>query len=220
MKRVLPTCLVALSFSLAAVLACETSSLKKRGLTDKCGKNLDCAYGLECAPGGAAIAAADAGVAPAPAAGSAPSSDGGAALSTGDASSSSAAPSGGAVADAGPAQSLAQAGKTCQWKTFGDCDGEGVTANGEHQCLSGQKCRDNKCTVQCASKRDCKDNEVCKVGICQKGAGALTQCYDNRDCVWPESCFYGQCVTRTETLRCQTDLDCGIGYRCINGRCQ
>ena len=197
MKRALPTCLVALSFALAAVLACQTSSLKKRGLTEKCSKNLDCAYGLECAPGGSAVAASDGGSPPA--------------IESAGAT---------AQADAGPAQSLAQEGKTCQRKTFGDCDGEGVTANGEHQCLSGQKCRDNKCTVQCASKRDCKDNEVCKIGICQKGASSLTQCYDNRDCTWPDTCFYGQCVTRTETLRCQTDLDCGVGYRCINSRCQ
>ena len=117
---------------------------------------------------------------------------------------------------------IAKAGKVCQYKSFGDCESEpdgGVALNGQ-SCLSGQRCRDGKCTVQCAAKADCKDTEVCKIGICQKGSGRPVQCYDNRDCPWPETCFYGQCVTRTETLRCQTDLDCGIGYRCINGRCQ
>ena len=45
-------------------------------------------------------------------------------------------------------------------------------------------------------------------------------CYDNRDCPYPETCYYGQCVTRTQNQRCNSDLDCGPGYRCINSVCQ
>lgn|GEM_PF-1412723 len=209
MKRAVTASLVAGAFALAAFAGCNSSSLKKKGYADKCGRNLDCAYGLECAPGIPALAAADGG---APVDGGVASADAGA--GAGQAPTAVAAIP--AEADGG----LQQAVKSCQWKTFGDCDGEGVTATGERQCLSGQKCRDNKCTVQCAAPGDCKAGEVCKVGACQKGAGSRAQCYDNRDCVWPDTCFYGQCVTRTETLRCQTDLDCGVGYRCINSRCQ
>ena len=199
MKRALCACLVAFAFALSLVAGCSMSSLKKKSLADKCGRNLDCVYGLECASGLPAVPAGDGGTA-AVATALPAGADGGAAL----------------PADGGLLQDV----KSCQWKSFGDCDGEGVTTNGEHQCLSGQKCRDNHCTVQCVSPSDCKQGEVCKIGVCQKGAGARAQCYDNRDCLWPDTCFYGQCVTRTETLRCQTDLDCGIGYRCINARCQ
>jgi hypothetical protein len=118
--------------------------------------------------------------------------------------------------DGGPAP----AAKTCQYKSFGECDSDSAAPSGQPQCLSGQKCRDGHCTVQCAGPKDCKEGEVCKIGICQKGGTALNQCYDNRDCAWPQTCFYGQCVTRTETMRCHTDLDCGYGFRCINGLCQ
>ena len=136
---------------------------------------------------------------------------------------------GGARPDGGPAA----AGKTCQYKSFGDCEGESVnssgldagvadpsTISGQQQCLSGQRCRNGHCTVQCVAKGDCRDNEACKIGVCQGTSGKNAQCYDNRDCPWPETCFYGQCATRQETQRCQTDLDCGVGFRCINGRCQ
>ena len=112
------------------------------------------------------------------------------------------------------------AGKTCQYKAFGDCDGDGPGPNGQPQCVSGQKCRDGHCTVQCAGKGDCREGEVCKIGVCQRASGqSYNQCYDNRDCTWPEVCFYGQCVTHTDAMRCQTDLDCGSGGRCIGGRC-
>jgi Cys-rich repeat protein len=113
-----------------------------------------------------------------------------------------------------------KAGKTCQFKSFGDCDQDGAAPSGQQQCLSGQKCRDGRCTVQCAAHKDCKEGEVCKIGVCQKGGRLSQQCLENRDCPWPETCFYGQCVTRSEALRCQTDLDCGVGSRCMNGRCQ
>ena len=112
------------------------------------------------------------------------------------------------------------AGKTCQYKSFGQCEGDGPGPNGQSQCVSGQKCRDGHCTVQCAGKGDCKDGEVCKIGVCQRTQGTSNnQCYDNRDCRWPEVCFYGQCVMRTDAMRCQTDLDCGSGGRCVSGRC-
>jgi len=109
--------------------------------------------------------------------------------------------------------------QTCQYLSFGDCEGEGVNPNGQPQCLSGQKCRDGRCTVQCVGQGDCKKDEVCKIGVCQRGGQATRLCYDNRDCYWPETCYYGQCVTRTEAYRCVSDLDCGVGFRCINGRC-
>ncbi|HYR20867.1 MAG TPA: hypothetical protein VEQ15_15330 [Myxococcales bacterium] len=119
--------------------------------------------------------------------------------------------------------------RTCQWKSFGDCDvsesADGGTtptaAQGGQQCLAGYKCREGKCTVMCAGNKDCREGETCKIGICQRQSGGqLAQCFDNRDCPWPETCYYGQCVTRTEGVRCQSDLDCHAGFRCINGICQ
>lgn len=117
---------------------------------------------------------------------------------------------------------VAKAGKTCQFHSYGDCEGDGSqpAADGQPQCLNSYKCRDNRCTVQCASHKDCKADEACKVGLCQKGGNANASCSDNRDCPYPESCYYGQCVTRTQSQRCNSDLDCGPGYRCINAVCQ
>jgi hypothetical protein len=122
-----------------------------------------------------------------------------------------------ALADGGVAT-----GKTCQFHSFGDCEGDGSqpAPDGQPQCLNSYKCRDGHCTVQCAGHKDCKEGEVCKVGLCQKGGSANSTCYDNRDCPYPETCYYGQCVTRTQNQRCNSDLDCGPGYRCINAVCQ
>lgn len=109
--------------------------------------------------------------------------------------------------------------KACQFITYGDCEGDGVNPNGQSQCLSGQRCRGGRCTVQCAGASDCKSGETCRIGLCQAGAEAQRACTDNRDCSWPETCFYGQCVTRGDAFRCVSDLDCGLGFRCMNGRC-
>jgi hypothetical protein len=113
-------------------------------------------------------------------------------------------------------------GRTCQYHSFGECEGDGTSPalDGQPQCLNSYKCRDGHCTVQCAGHKDCKEGEVCKVGLCQKGGSANATCYDNRDCPYPETCYYGQCVTRTQNQRCNSDLDCGPGYRCINSVCQ
>jgi len=120
--------------------------------------------------------------------------------------------------------------RTCQWKSFGDCDvtdsPDGGTvpaaaAQGAQQCLAGYRCREGKCTVACVADPDCQKNEKCRVGVCQRTSGGqATQCFDNRDCPWPEVCYYGQCVTSNQGLRCQSDLDCHAGARCINGICQ
>lgn len=125
---------------------------------------------------------------------------------------------GGKLADGG----VLASGKTCQWHSFGDCEGDGSQpgSDGQPQCLNTYKCRDGHCTVQCAGHQDCKENEVCKVGICTAGANARATCYDSRDCPYPETCYYGQCVTRTPSMRCVSDLDCDHGFRCINGVCQ
>jgi hypothetical protein len=110
--------------------------------------------------------------------------------------------------------------QTCQFITYGDCEGDGINqTSGTPQCLSGQRCRDGHCTVQCASQGDCKEGQNCRIGLCQRTTKDLRQCYDNRDCTWPDTCFYGQCVTRADAFRCNTDIDCGLGYRCINNRC-
>ena len=106
--------------------------------------------------------------------------------------------------------------KRCQYTLYAECSDE----PGGPQCLSGQKCREGHCTVQCAADAECGQGGLCRIGVCARARTALTQCYDNRDCRWPESCFHGQCVTRTDAFRCNTDLDCGYGYRCLNGRCQ
>ena len=106
--------------------------------------------------------------------------------------------------------------KRCQYGLFAECSEE----PGGPQCLSGQRCREGHCTVQCAWDGECGPEAVCRVGVCQRKRSTLAQCFDNRDCRWPENCFNGQCVTRTDAFRYNTDLDCGIGYRCINGRCQ
>jgi hypothetical protein len=125
---------------------------------------------------------------------------------------------GGKLADGG----VVAQGKTCQFHSFGDCEGDGTQPgpDGQPQCLNTYRCRGNHCTVQCAGHQDCKEGEVCKVGICTKGGSAANNCYDNRDCPYPETCYYGQCVTRAPAVRCTTDLDCSAGSRCINGVCQ
>ena len=99
-----------------------------------------------------------------------------------------------------------------------DC-GARTSVHDARTCLSGQKCRDGHCTVECTGPAECKEGQICRIGVCVKGGRNLSQCYDNRDCVWPETCYYGQCVTRTDAFRCNSDLDCGVGYRCVNGRC-
>ena len=174
---------------LLLLAACSESELKKKSRDEKCSKNLDCAYGLECVEPTASPPAV-AGVASA-------SADGGVVLA-------------------------AKPGKTCQYHSFGDCEGDGSQPgpDGQPQCLHSYKCRDGHCTVQCAGHGECKEGEVCKVGICQGGANARGVCYDNRDCPYPETCYYGQCVTRTPTMRCVSDLDCNPGLRCMNGVCQ
>ena len=120
--------------------------------------------------------------------------------------------------DGGPAV----AGRTCQFHSFGDCEGDGTQPgpDGQPQCLNSYRCRDGHCTVQCAGHKDCGAGAVCKVGLCQRG-GTVATCYDNRDCVYPETCYYGQCVTHPPATRCNSDLDCPPGTtKCINGICQ
>jgi hypothetical protein len=137
--------------------------------------------------------------------------------------------SGTAVASAESADAGQAVARTCQWKSFGDCDmpdaADGGTipaaAQGGQQCLAGYRCREGKCTVSCVADKECRQNEKCKIGVCQRTSGGqAAQCFDNRDCPWPEVCYYGQCVSRSEGLRCQSDLDCHAGARCINGVCQ
>lgn len=129
---------------------------------------------------------------------------------------------GGAIEDAGVRRTIEGAAadggapKTCQYAFFAECSEE----PGGPTCVSGQRCREGHCTVMCAANEECGENQICKIGICQRKASALNQCYDNRDCPWPESCFHGQCVTRTDAYRCNSDLDCPQPYRCFNGRCQ
>jgi hypothetical protein len=113
-------------------------------------------------------------------------------------------------------------GKTCQYHSFGDCEGDGSSLgpDGQPQCLHTYKCRENHCTIQCAGHLDCKEGEVCnRFGTCVKGANQKFACYDTRDCAYPQVCTFGQCVLNT-VARCATDLDCGGGARCINATCQ
>jgi hypothetical protein len=126
------------------------------------------------------------------------------------------------VPSASQADGGAAAARTCQFHSFGDCEGDGTQPgpDGQPQCLSSYKCRDGHCTVQCAGHKDCREGEVCKVGICQRGGVAAATCYDNRDCAWSESCYYGQCVSRPAPTRCSSDHDCPAGSRCSNGVCQ
>lgn len=123
-----------------------------------------------------------------------------------------------AQADGGPGS----AARTCQFHSFGDCEGDGTQPgpDGQPQCLNSYRCREGHCTVQCAAHKDCRQGEVCKVGICHPGSNAVASCVDNRDCRFPETCFYGQCVTRPNATRCSSDLDCPAGNRCTNGVCQ
>ena len=180
MSRSTAAVLLSTALGVAVGVACASGrSTSRKGLKDPCGRNLDCAYGLECVGAdGVPVAAAG--------------QDGG-------------------LTDAGAGQSSGP--KTCQWKSFGDCEsGEAADGGAPAAAQSGQ---------QCLPGYRCREGETCKVGVCQRSGGsALTQCFDNRDCPWPETCFYGQCVTRTEGLRCQSDLDCQSGFRCINGLCQ
>jgi hypothetical protein len=159
---------------LLLAVACSDQRITKKLREDKCGKNTDCAFGLECID-------------------AAPLSDGGVATV-----------------------------KTCQYHSFGDCEGDGTQPgpDGQPQCLHTYKCRDSHCTVQCAGHGECKENEVCnRFGVCVKGANQKFACYDSRDCAYPQVCSFGQCVVNT-IARCATDLDCGGGAHCINGSCQ
>lgn len=112
-------------------------------------------------------------------------------------------------------------GHTCQFHSFADCEGDGTQPglDGQPQCLHSYKCRDNHCTVQCAGHKDCKENEVCRVGMCQRGGNSKANCYETRDCAYPQVCQYGQCVLNVAS-RCTSDLDCPNGSRCVNSVCQ
>jgi Cys-rich repeat protein len=73
--------------------------------------------------------------------------------------------------------------------------------------------------VECVADPECKAGQVCRIGACEKGSKELRQCAENRDCAWPETCYFGQCVAKGDAFRCNTDLDCGAGHRCVGGRC-
>jgi hypothetical protein len=157
-----------------AAFACNQDQITKKLRDDKCAKNTDCAFGLECVD---AATQADGGVATV---------------------------------------------KTCQYHSFGDCEGDGTAPgpDGQPQCLHTYKCRDSHCTVQCAGHKDCKEGEVCnRFGTCVRGSNQKLACVDTRDCAYPQVCNFGQCVLNT-VARCATDLDCGAGSRCINATCQ
>ena len=177
----------------AAIAACTTAALTRKRAGDPCASTRnDCSFGLECR--------VPLSTEPKPT-----SQDGGALPADAGLFAQGAAtqPDGGLT-------------KRCEYLFYAECSEE----SGGPQCLSGQKCREGHCTVQCAADLECGPGGICKIGVCQRQRTALTQCYDNRDCTWPDTCFHGQCVTRTDAYRCNTDLDCGIGYRCLNGRCQ
>ncbi len=184
--------------AIGAFAACTATRFSRKTVGEPCtSTRQDCAYGLECrVPGSAELRPTQLDGGPLP-------EDAGASFAL--------ASVGGQEPDGGQL-------KRCEYATFADCSEDPAGP----QCLSGQKCREGKCTVMCAADAECGPNAQCKIGVCQRTKGALTQCYDNRDCLWPESCFHGQCVVRTEAFRCNTDLDCptAYGYRCINGRCQ
>jgi hypothetical protein len=181
---------------LGVFAACTASRMTRKTVGDPCeSTRKDCAYGLECRVPLASepkLTALDGGVLVLP--------DGG---SLEQSLSDATAPDGGQL-------------KRCEYTFFAECSED----PGGPQCLSGQKCREGHCTVQCAADLECGAEAICRIGVCQRKRSALTQCYDNRDCRWPDTCFHGQCVTRTDAFRCNSDLDCGLGYRCINGRCQ
>jgi hypothetical protein len=197
MKRTLVAGFVS---ALVVIIACTATRFSRRTVGETCtSTRQDCAYGLECrVPQANEIRPSlfDGGALP---------EDAGAAIA-------------GALASQGGTEADGGVIKRCEYAVFNDCS-EDPTGP---QCLSGQRCRDGKCTVMCASDAECGPNAQCKIGVCQRTRSQLTQCYDNRDCPWPESCFHGQCVVRTEAFRCNSDLDCptAYGYRCINGRCQ
>ena len=91
----------------------------------------------------------------------------------------------GSAAGADTDAAIVQGRRTCQYKSFGDCDssagdgdGGGVPAAAQtsgQQCLSGYRCRDGKCTVMCAGKSDCREGEVCRIGVCQRTGGRAGQ---------------------------------------------
>ena len=189
----------ALAAALVVVAACTASRFLRKSVGDPCASTVkDCAYGLECRV-------------PLPSEPKPVQLDGGPLAEDAGWPSELARNAAATEPDGGPA-------RRCEYTFFAEC---GEDPNGP-QCLSGQKCREGHCTVMCATDVECGENAICKIGICQRKRSALTQCYDNRDCLWPESCFHGQCVTRTDAYRCNNDFDCptAYGYRCINGRCQ
>ncbi len=185
----------AVGLAVAVVAACTASTLQRKRVGDPCqSSRADCSFGLECRVPSATDPRAttlDGGSLPA---------DAGLVVQ----------------ADAQSMQSDGGPQRRCEYLFYAECSDEA----GGPQCLSGQKCREGHCTVQCATDLECGEGGLCKIGVCQRKKTQLTQCYDNRDCAWPDTCFHGQCVTRTDAYRCNTDLDCGLGYRCLNGRCQ
>jgi hypothetical protein len=189
------TAAIAATLAVAALWgACASAGPRRKTIGDPCRSTReDCGYGLECRvplENEPKPALIDGGAVPA-------------------------AP---AQAQSTPAEGSSDGGpiRRCQYALYAECS----TEPGGPQCLSGQRCRDGQCTVMCAVDAECGEGGTCRIGVCTRKRSALTQCYDNRDCQWPDTCFHGQCVTRTDAFRCNTDLDCGYGYRCLNGRCQ
>jgi len=123
-----------------------------------------------------------------------------------------------AAADGG---TVAGAGRTCQFHSFGDCEGEWDAAGARRAAamLALVQVPDGHCTVQCAGHKDCKGGEVLQGRHLPEGGrgGELLR--------EPRLHLPGNLLLRTvrdapPATRCSSDLDCPVGNRCINGLCQ
>lgn len=112
----------------------------------------------------------------------------------------------------------------CQYEAYSVC-------SSSSDCYRGRVCRAGHCEVQCVKDGDCTafdhrakpdggalDPPKCVVGECIV-PGVGKSCFSAADCAPDQNCAEGRCVAHA-TDRCDRDLDCPIGQRCIGGACR
>jgi len=106
--------------------------------------------------------------------------------------------------------------KTCQFKSFGDCEGEGV---GRRPAAVPLRQKSATAIAPCsAPAQGLQAGRVLQGGRLPEGASGMSQCYDNATAPGRDL-LLRQCVTAPRrSLPDRSRL--WDGYRCINGVCQ